>query len=134
MKGFNRIIEDARNKLDELDMTLPENIEKSNFYHAIIVCAEAIILLNERYAQHAEQLAFQEKDTDRKKELITIAKNCRHVPGNPPENFWQAVQMLWTVQLGNSLFENAVALNIGRFDQFMYPFYARDIDNGTITK
>jgi len=134
VKGFNGIIEDARIKLDELDATFPEDIEKSNFYNATIACAEAIILLSERYAQHAEQLAFREKDADRKKELMTIAINCRQVPANPPENFWQAVQMLWTVQLGNSLFENAVALNIGRFDQFMYPFYALDIDNDTITK
>jgi choline trimethylamine-lyase len=134
VKGFNGIIEDARNRLGELDMTLPKDIGKSNFYHAVIVCAEAIILLNEKYARHAEQLTFQEKNAERKKELITIANNCRHVPGNPPENFWQAVQMLWTVQLGNSLFENAVALNIGRFDQFMYPFYARDMDNGEIIK
>jgi pyruvate formate-lyase/glycerol dehydratase family glycyl radical enzyme len=134
VKGFNGIIADARNKIGNLDMTLPQDIEKSNFYHAVIVCAQGIIRLNERYAQQAEQLAFREKNDARKEELITIAKNCRHVPGNSPETFWQAVQMLWTVQLGNTLFENAVALNIGRFDQFMYPFYAGDIDRGKITK
>ncbi len=133
-KGFNGIIDDARTKMNALDLTVPADIEKSNFYHAVIICAEAIILLNKTYAQKAEQLAFQEKNAARKKELMAIAQNCRHVPGNPPETFWQAVQMVWTVQLGNCLLENAVALNIGRFDQFMYPFYIRDIESGRITR
>jgi choline trimethylamine-lyase len=134
VKGFNGIIADANERIADLDMTIPEDIEKSNFYHAVIVCARGIIRLNERYAQQAEQLAFQEPDSRRKKELLTIAGNCRQVPGNPPENFWQAIQMLWTVQLGNSLFENAVALNIGRFDQFMHPLYARDVEKGDLTR
>lgn len=133
-KGFGGIIADAQGKLDGLDLTNPEDIEKSNFYNAVIICAQGIILFNERYAQKAEQLAFQEKNTERKNELKTIANNCRNVPKNPPESFWQAVQMLWTVQLANTLFENAVALNIGRFDQFMHPFYASDIEKGNITR
>jgi pyruvate formate-lyase/glycerol dehydratase family glycyl radical enzyme len=134
VKGFNGIIADAHQRLGDLDMTIPENIEKSNFYHAIIVCAQGIIRLNERYALQAEQMAFQEPEGRRKKELLAIARNCRQVPGNPPDTFWQAIQMLWTVQLGNSLFENAVALNIGRFDQFMVPFYARDLEKGDINR
>lgn len=134
VKGFNGIIADAHDKIGNLDLTRPGDIKRSNFYHAVIMCAEAIIRLNERYAQQAEQLAFQEKNPEREKELRTIAGNCRHVPGHPPETFWQAVQMLWTVQLGNTLFENAVAINIGRFDQYMYPFYALDLEKGNITK
>ena len=132
-KGFNGIMEDAEAKRRELDSTLPEDIRKSNFYRAVIICAEAVILLGNRYAQQAEMLAFQEKDPVRKKELIAIAQNCHRVPGAPPESFWQAVQMVWFVQLANGLFENAVALNIGRFDQFMYPFFEKDFKNQIIT-
>ena len=86
-KGFNGIIEDAEAKRRELDITLPENIGKSNFYRAVIICAEAAILLGKRYAQQAEMLAFQEKDPVRKKELIAIAQNCDRIPGAPPETF-----------------------------------------------
>lgn len=134
VKGFYGIIQDAHLRLADLDLTIPEDIEKADFYRAVVLCARGIIRLNERYAHQAEQLALKETDDRRKKELATIAENCRQVPGNPPENFWQAIQMLWTVQLGNSLFENAVALNIGRFDQFMLPFYARDMENGGLTR
>ncbi len=133
VRGFNGVIGDARDKLAGLDLTIPEDIEKSHFYHAVIQCAEGIALLGERYAEKAEETAFAEKDPERKKELVDIAKNCRHVPGNPPENFRQAIQMVWSVQLGSTLFENAVALNLGRFDQYMYPFYVRDLERGEIT-
>ena len=132
-KGFNGIIADARARLAELDSSISQDIQKAYFYEAVIECAQAVILLNQRYAERAEQLAFAEKDARRKEELSAIAQNCRQVPGGPPRNFWQAVQMMWTVQLSNSLFENAVALNIGRFDQYMYPFYARDLENNVIS-
>jgi choline trimethylamine-lyase len=133
VKGFGGIIADAQRRLAGLDPTQTEDIEKADFYQAVIECARGIIHLSDRYAQLAERLAVEEKDATRKKELITIAGNCRHVPANPPETFWQAIQMVWMVQLGSSLFENAVALNIGRFDQFMAPFYDRDRKRGEIT-
>jgi choline trimethylamine-lyase len=134
VKGFGGIIADARDRLDRLDMTIPENIAKADFYHAVIACAEGVIRLNERYAQKAERMAAGEADAGRKAELTRIAANCRQVPANPPQTFWQAAQMVWTVQLASSLFENAVALNIGRFDQFMYPYYARDAADGTLDR
>ena len=133
-KGFKGIIQDAEQKIQTLDITRAEDIEKSQFYHAVIECGQGMVELNKRYAQKADELALVEKDDQRRKELISIANNCRRVPGLPPENFWQAIQMVWSVQLGNLLFENAVALNIGRFDQFMYPFYQHDIEKGELDK
>ncbi|BBO85097.1 dehydrogenase [Desulfosarcina ovata subsp. sediminis] len=132
-KGFAGIISDARRHLADLDLTTAGDIDKANFYHAAITCAEGIIELGQRYAREAGRLAETAVDPERQAELLRIAENCRRVPGHPPENFWQAVQMLWLVQLGNALFENAVALNIGRFDQFMFPFYQRDLESGAIT-
>ncbi len=132
VKGFNGIIEDAGGKIKTLDMTQPHDIEKADFYSAVIECGQGMIELNRRYARKADEMAGQEENEQRRKELAAIGRNCRRVPAYPPENFRQAIQMVWSVQLGNSLFENAVALNIGRFDQFMYPFYKKDIENGTL--
>ena len=132
-KGFNGIIDDARDHLRQLDHTVAADIGKADFYRAIITCAEGIIGLAERYAVAAGRQALKENDPRRKAELLAIADNCRIVPANPPQTFWQAVQMVWFVQLGNTLFENAVALNLGRFDQYMYPYYARDLAQGRIT-
>ena len=94
----------------------------------------AMIELNQRYAEKISEILPLEKNEQRKQELTTMMNNYLHVPRHPPMNFWQAIQMVWTVQLGNTLFENAVALNIGRFDQFMYPFYLNDLNKGTIDK
>ncbi len=132
-KGFNGIIEEAQAKLEKLDLTVAVDIGKADFYQSIIICAQAIIHLSRRYEQEAQRLAFQESDSVRKSELLAIADNCKNVPGNPPSTCWQAIQMVWTVQLANGLFENAVALNIGRFDQFIYPFYAKDLEQGIIS-
>jgi choline trimethylamine-lyase len=133
VKGFGGIIADARTQLSQLDPTAAADIAKADFYRAVITCAEGIIHLAERYAVAAGRQALAETDPLRKAELLTIADNCRKVPAHPPQTFWQAVQMVWFVQLGNTLFENAVALNLGRFDQYMAPFYARDLAAGRIT-
>jgi choline trimethylamine-lyase len=133
-KGYCGIIQDAKEKIKTLDKTLPQDIEKADFYSAVIECGLGMIELNLRYAKKADEMALSEENQQRKHELITIANNCRQVPAHPPENFWQAIQMLWSVQLGNLLFENAVALNIGRFDQFMFPFYNQDVEKGDLDK
>lgn len=65
---------------------------------------------------------------------MKIACVCRNVPKNPPETFQEAVQFVWFVQLCGIISENPLALNLGRFDQYMYPYYKADIDSGRITK
>lgn len=131
--GFRGIIKEARSKQKTLDLSRPRDIQKNAFYTAAAECAEAVICLSRRYAKAAMDAGNQETDPVRKAELLAIARNCRQVPEHPPENFWQAVQMVWMVQLCNTLFENAVALNLGRFDQYMAPFYEQDIQEGIIT-
>jgi choline trimethylamine-lyase len=131
-KGFQGIIDEAQDHLDRLDQTRAGALDKSHFYQAVIICGQAIIALARRYAAEAERLADVAEDPDRRRQLRTIAENCHLVPAQPPATFWQAVQMVWFVQLGNTLFENAVALNLGRFDQYMYPYYRRDLAAGRL--
>lgn len=133
-EGYGGIIRIAESKLKDLELTNPQDLEKADFYQAVIECGTAMIELNQRYAKKISEILPLEKDRQRKQELTTMMNNCLRVPELPPQNFWQAIQMVWTVQLGNTLFENAVALNIGRFDQFMYPFYLNDLNRGTIDK
>ncbi len=132
-KGFTGIIKQARSYLDVLEPISPESIEKIHFYQSIIVTSTALIRLGERYAEKAEELAQVEPDPERKKELEQIAEICRRVPANPPRTFWEAMQMVWFVQVGRVIAENAVALNLGRFDQYMYPYYERDLQRGILT-
>jgi pyruvate formate-lyase/glycerol dehydratase family glycyl radical enzyme len=133
-KGFAGIIEEARAYLDEIEPVSPENIERIYFYQSAIITSQALIRLGERYAVEAERLARAEPDPARKTELLRIAENCRWVPANPPRTFWQAMQMVWFVQVGRVIAENAVAFNLGRFDQYMVPFYERDLQAGLLTQ
>ena len=69
-----------------------------------------------------------------RQELLRIAGNCRRVPEYPPRSFYEAMQFIWFTQIGGILSENPLALNPGRFDQYMYPYYRQDIDAGVIKK
>lgn len=129
-KGFGGIIMEAEEKISHLSRTNGEDAKKIDFYRSIIMTAEGIITLANRYADKALEMAEAEKDNKRKAELLQIAANCRKVPEHPPETFYEAIQFIWFVQIGAILSENPLALNPGRFDQFMYPYYRHDIDNG----
>lgn len=128
-KGFSGIIKDAKAKLETLSLYNPEDIGKIDFYESVIHTSEGIITLAKRYSKEAENLASIEINSNRKNELIKIAQICKTVPENPPVTFHEAIQFVWFTQLGGILSENPLALNIGRFDQFMYPYYKSDIES-----
>ena len=100
-KGFldykNDIIE-ARNNLDFLNDK--EAFDKKSQLNAMEICCDAIMILGERYAAYARELAEKETDETRKAELLQIAANCDVVPAHAPQTFWQAIQMYWFVHLG----------------------------------
>ena len=133
-KGFRGIIKEAKEHLDSLEPLSAESIEKIHFYDAAIKTSNAIINLARRYSAYAFKMSKAESDPQRKKELLDIAFACSNVPENPPKSFHEAVQTVWFVQLGEILSENSLALNLGRFDQYMHPLYERDIRAGKITR
>lgn len=132
-KGFGGIIKEVEAHLAALDETRPEDEEKREFYQSVLLTSRGIICYANRYAQEAERLADQEPDAARAAELRTIAANCRYVPENPPRSFYETMQFLWFVQIGGILSENPLSLNPGRFDQYMNPYYEKDIAAGAIT-
>ena len=133
-KGFGGLIKQAEEKIAELDMANAEDEEKRDFYESTLWTSRGIIRYANRYADEAERMAGEEKDPQRAAELRRIAANCRNVPENPPANFYEAIQFLWFVQIGAILSENPLALNPGRFDQYMDPYYEADLAKGEITE
>ncbi|MBF4694008.1 glycyl radical protein [Fusibacter ferrireducens] len=132
-KGFGGIIEDAKIALSKLSRTDAEDLKKREFYESIILTSQGIIRLAERYSEKAKEVAARESSKTRCAELIKISEVCAKVPKNPPSTFYEAIQFVWFTQLGGILSENPLALNPGRFDQYMYPYYRTDIDNGIMT-
>ena len=91
------------------------------------------MILGERYAKYARELADKETDETRKAELLQIAANCDVVPAHAPQTFWQAIQMYWFVHLGVTTELNPWdAYSPGRFDQHLNPFYQKDTEEGIL--
>lgn len=133
-KGFGGIINEAKNHISKLDVTTAQGMKKKEFYDSVILTSEGIIALANRYSKKAAELAEAENDGKRKSELLKISQICCKVPEAPPETFYEAIQFVWFTQVGGIISENPLALNVGRFDQFMYPYYKHDIDNGIMNK
>ena len=120
-------------KLDYLNDV--EAYYKQEELKAMRISAEGIIKFAERHAEKARELAQVEVDAVRKQELIKIAEVCSYVPAHAPRNFWEALQAYWFVHLGVIIELNTWdAFSPGRLDQHLYPFYKKDVAEGTLTE
>ena len=131
-RGFDGVKGEIENNLAELDPASPEYCRKLTFYKAELITCDAIVHFARRYAAKARELAEKERVTKRKKELETIAAICDKVPAQPAETFWEALQSLWFIQVVIQIESNGLGVTPGRFDQYMYPYYRKDIDGGSL--
>jgi formate C-acetyltransferase len=122
MLEFKRDIAESRKKLDYLND--PRAYEKDQEYQAMEICADAVIIFARRHAEEAKQLAQQETDPVRRRELEQIVEVCSHVPAHAPRSFWEALQSYWFVHLSVITELNTWdSFNPGRLDQHLLPFY-----------
>lgn len=133
-KGVNGIKAEAEKYLKALSMNNEKDRDKATYYQGAIETCEGILIYANRLSTHARQLARVEQDPLRKAELENIADVNARVPANPPETFHEALQAIWTIQSLFLLEENQCSTSLGRFDQYVYPFYASDINDGKISK
>ncbi len=125
--GSLKIIAECEAELEAMKARGEDNREGEDFLNAVIIVHKAIINFAERYAVLAESMAADEKDKTRAEELLRIAAACRKVPAHPAESFFEAIQSFWF----SFLFASPSPTTAGaRFDQFMYPFYRKDIESG----
>lgn len=129
LRGYEKRVKEYK---ASLDLTDPESIDKYCFYNAVLIVLEAVRNFANRYSVLAQNLAEKELNQKRKIELLEISRICSKVPYEPAETFREAVQSVWFIQLILQIESNGHSLSYGRFDQYMYPYYNRDIKNGTI--
>ena len=116
-----------------LDLTDPDAIDKRIFYKAVLTVIEGVHTFANRYSILAKELSEKESDQNRKEELLKISHICSKVPYYPADTFQEAVQSVWFIQLILQIESNGHSLSYGRFDQYMYPYYKKDIEEGKIT-
>ena len=131
LKGYEKRVKECK---ASLDLTDSDSIDKYCFYNAVLIVLDAVCNFANRYSVLAKNLAERELDLERKIELLEISKICAKVPYEPAETFQEAVQSVWFIQLILQIESNGHSLSYGRFDQYMYPYYDRDIKNGNITE
>ncbi|MBR6521695.1 MAG: hypothetical protein IKT47_03420, partial [Oscillospiraceae bacterium] len=129
-EGARAVINEAKECIKNLRYTSGDSIKKRNFWEAVIIVFEAWIRFVHRYADLAEKMAAEETDNVRRAELLEMARICRKVPEYPAENFREALQSFWFTFL---MALPSPTTSAGRFDQYMYPYYRADIDEGRIT-
>lgn len=129
LKGYEKRVKECK---ASLDLTDPDSIDKYCFYNAVLIVLKAVRNFANRYSVLAKDLAEKELNQKRKIELLEISRICSKVPYEPAETFKEAVQSVWFIQLILQIESNGHSLSYGRFDQYMYPYYDRDIKNGTI--
>ena len=134
-KGFLAIQQEAQERLDALTEDFSEEAqEKRIFLESIVTATEAIIVFSARYSQKAAQLARVTKNVARKSELEEIADICARVPKYPARTFREALQSQYFMQMFSRLEQKTGGtISNGRMDQYLYPYYKKDIEEGRIT-
>lgn len=119
--------------LENLDLCVPENIDKYQFYKAVLIVIEAVHTFAKRFSALAKEKAMS-LDGKRKEELLEISRICQDVPYQPAKSFYEAMQSVWFIQLILQIESNGHSLSYGRFDQYMYPYLKHDLEQGLINE
>ncbi|MCD8083057.1 MAG: pyruvate formate-lyase [Clostridiales bacterium] len=133
--GIRGYIDECRVNIAKTLGSTREEQQQIDFWKACIIQSEGLITYAHRMADEAERQAAACADEKRKQELLTIAANCRVVPEFPPQNFMQALQSVWFVHVYFHIEVCTTANGFGRFDQYMWPYYKKDVlDEKNITR
>ena len=132
-KGMEGIIAEAREAMSKLYAGNGDYLARKNFLESVIESCEAVITYAHRHSALARKEAAECTDSKRKAELLRIAETCDRIPAKPARNFYEACQAFWFVQQLIQCESSGHSISPGRFDQYMYPLFKKDIDSGAIT-
>ncbi|NVM52694.1 MAG: hypothetical protein HWN66_03240 [Candidatus Helarchaeota archaeon] len=128
-KGLLSLKEEVEKKLQEESLTDNER----NFLRSVEIALDGVIIFAIRLANELEDKYTQEKDPTQKQIYKKMFENCKRVPLNPPETFYEAVQSAWTIKTAVELAHPVNYHSFGRMDQIFYPYYKIDLEEGRIT-
>jgi len=138
--GYKGIIQEARDRIEQIRAHAngkglnEEDADSIEWLEAVVIAVDGVIRHAHRYAALARSMAETEPDPQRKQELLTIADVCEWSPANPPRTFHDALQTYWFTVVGHDVEKAQSNTFVGRFDQYMWPCYSRDINEDRITR
>lgn len=123
----------VRQMNEALDLSRYEDLKKRQLYLAMLDSLAGLSTWIRRYENLARSQAADCADPIRKAELEEIARTCAAIAEGAPTSFRQALQLACFVQLALQIESNGHSVSLGRMDQYLYPFYKKDVDEGIIT-
>jgi pyruvate formate-lyase/glycerol dehydratase family glycyl radical enzyme len=138
--GLNSVVARAKAEIEKtgsphFPRVTAEGYQKIIFLRSMIIACEAVVAFSRRHAELAGTMAGEESDPVRKEELQQIAERCEWVPANPPRGFAEALQSLQFLLVAYRKEPRIFgAPPIGRLDQYLYPYYEKDLAEGKITR
>lgn len=132
LEAIRELAESRIREFEGLRLTDPGGIERVTFYRAIKTVCEGVMNFARRYAQRAREMA-RKAEGERRGELLRIAEICEWVPAKPPRSFWEALQFVWFMQVALHMESYEQGISMGRIDQYLYPYYKRDLEAGELT-
>lgn len=132
--GMLGIIKEAEEEMQRCKVSDADYSKKMAFLEAVVISCKAVIYYSKRYSKLAKEMALTEGDARRKQELLHISEICHKVPEQPASTFEEACQTFWFIQQLLQLESSGHSISPGRFDQYMYPYYKKDIEAGILTR
>ena len=132
--GFSGLIQQAKDRLDEIDQTVPLNyVDQKDFLQAVIISLEAVIKFAHRFAEMARQKAARSKYPEEIKRLESIIRVCDRVPEHPPQTLHEALQAFFFIHVVRYIEFSTLGIGV-RFDKVFGPYYEKDLAEGRITR
>lgn len=126
-KGFEKLIEEIQKYKKETD-----DSEKEEYYESALIAAEASSRFIRRYAETLRDYPNQcGLSIERRAEIEEMADICEKISCKPAESFREAVQFTWMLHIIANI-QGGSALSFARIDQYLYPYYQRDLERKRI--
>ena len=131
--GINGYIKNVEREVSILDYTDVEDIKRKLFYESVLIGLNGLKSFIKRYASLAKDTIATNIGSNRKGELLKIYKICSNISEKSPENYYEAVQLIYFIQLVLQIESNGHSVSLGRLDQYLYKYYKKDVERGLLT-
>ncbi|RKF20890.1 formate C-acetyltransferase/glycerol dehydratase family glycyl radical enzyme [Alginatibacterium sediminis] len=132
--GYDGVLQQAREAFAKLSKQDPDYSEKRDYYKATLISLEAAKTYIQRYATLAREMAKVESNIKRQHELQQMAQNCEQIAGGAAQSFWQALQLFNFAVTLTQIEGNGHSISYGRMDQWLFPFYEKDLEQNAVDK
>jgi len=130
-QGVDDIVAEIGGYLAKIDYADPDAAEKESFYTASRRCLLGFVRFAGRIRTQLMEMA-ETADSPRREELLDMAETFRHAPAKPCTTFREAIQMMWLLEY--SLGQLGDISLTGRMDNYLWPYYEKDLAEGVIDR